>query len=62
MVVLPDHLHAIWTLPPGDTDFSLRWRLIKIGFAKSIPKTEHRSRSAWRAANAASGSAGSGSI
>lgn len=28
-VLLPDHLHAIWTLPPGDADFSLRWRLIK---------------------------------
>jgi putative transposase len=43
MVVLPDHIHAVWTLPPGDTDFSLRWRLIKIGFAKAIPKTEPRS-------------------
>jgi putative transposase len=21
-VVLPDHLHAVWTLPPGDDDFS----------------------------------------
>ena len=39
-VVLPDHLHAIWTLPPDDTDFSLRWRLIKSLFAKSIPKGE----------------------
>ena len=29
MVVLPDHLHAVWTLPPGDSDFSLRWRKIK---------------------------------
>ena len=29
VVVLPDHLHAIWTLPEGDTDFPLRWRLIK---------------------------------
>jgi putative transposase len=25
-VVLPDHLHAIWNLPPGDCDFSTRWR------------------------------------
>jgi len=23
-VVLPDHLHAVWTLPEGDTDFSVR--------------------------------------
>jgi putative transposase len=28
-VVLPDHLHAIWNLPEGDSDFSLRWSLIK---------------------------------
>jgi hypothetical protein len=28
IVVLPDHLHAIWTLPEGDADFALRWRLI----------------------------------
>jgi putative transposase len=38
MVVLPDHIHAVWTLPPGDADFSLRWRLIKIDFAKAVPK------------------------
>jgi putative transposase len=29
MVVLPDHLHAVWTLPEGDADYPLRWRLIK---------------------------------
>lgn len=28
-VLLPDHLHAIWTLPEGDADFATRWRLIK---------------------------------
>src|SRR5262245_48168161 len=39
-VVLPDHLHSIWTLPPGDADFTLRWRMIKSYFAKSQPKTE----------------------
>jgi putative transposase len=43
MVVLPDHIHAVWTLPPSDADFSLRWRLIKIGLAKAVPKTELRS-------------------
>jgi putative transposase len=41
-VVLPEHLHAIWTLPSGDTDFSVRWRLIKSQFSKDLPKTEHR--------------------
>jgi putative transposase len=42
-VVLPDHMHAIRTLPPGDTDFPTRWRLIKTFFAKSLPATEWRS-------------------
>ena len=31
MVVMPDHLHAIWRLPPDDADFSTRWMLIKQG-------------------------------
>ena len=34
MVVMPDHLHCIWTLPPDDADFSTRWRLIKTWFTK----------------------------
>ena len=29
IVVLPDHLHALWQLPPGDSDFPNRWREIK---------------------------------
>ncbi|MDB5802611.1 MAG: transposase [Rhodocyclales bacterium] len=28
-VLLPDHLHCIWTLPPGDADFGQRWSWIK---------------------------------
>ena len=36
IVVLPDHLHAIWTLPPGDSDFSTRWRLIKTRFSREV--------------------------
>jgi putative transposase len=43
-VVLPDHLHCIWTLPAGDTDFTNRWRLIKAGFARQLSVTEGRSR------------------
>jgi putative transposase len=39
----PEHMHAIWTLPPGDADFSTRWRLIKTAFAKSLPNEERRS-------------------
>jgi putative transposase len=42
-IVLPDHMHCVWTLPPGDSDYSGRWRAIKIAFAKSLPKTERLS-------------------
>jgi putative transposase len=34
MVVLPDHLHCLWILPPEDADFATRWRLIKTWFTK----------------------------
>jgi putative transposase len=37
MVVLPDHLHCIWILPDGDSDFSLRWRLVKSDFTHYGP-------------------------
>lgn len=43
MVVLPDHLHCIWTLPPDDADFSSRWHAIKARFSRSIPKGERSS-------------------
>lgn len=45
IVVLPDHLHCLWTLPPGDTDFSTRWNLIKGGFSRGIDKRERISAS-----------------
>ena len=34
IVILPDHLHCIWTLPDSDADFMTRWRLIKTWFSK----------------------------
>jgi len=37
-VVLPDHAHTIWTLPPGDHDCSSRWRAVKIAFSKALNK------------------------
>jgi putative transposase len=43
VVVLPDHLHCLWTLPPEDGDFSTRWRLIKARFARAIPARERLS-------------------
>jgi putative transposase len=35
IVLLPDHLHAIWTLPQGDADFSTRWARIKRSFTRA---------------------------
>jgi REP-associated tyrosine transposase len=34
--VLPDHIHAIWQLPPNDADFPPRWSLIKSGFSRGL--------------------------
>jgi putative transposase len=42
-VMLPDHMHCLWTLPQGDADFPGRWRAIKTAFAKSLPIGEPRS-------------------
>jgi putative transposase len=44
-VILPDHLHAIWTLPEDDADFALRWRLIKSAFSHDLPRDERISAS-----------------
>ena len=44
IVVLPDHLHCLWTLPPDDADFSTRWRLIKSRLARGLPVGERRSQ------------------
>jgi putative transposase len=48
IVVLPDHLHCLWQLPPGDNDFSTRWRLIKARFSRCIDHGEYVSESRWR--------------
>jgi putative transposase len=42
-VVLPDHMHCLWTLPEGDADFPARWREIKKSFSKALPPIEARS-------------------
>jgi putative transposase len=44
-VVLPDHMHCLWTLPEGDIDFSGRWNAIKIKFSRKMPAGEYRSAS-----------------
>ncbi|MDF1871463.1 transposase [Vannielia sp.] len=45
IVILPDHLHAIWRLPEGDADFSTRWKEIKAGFSKRFGARRPRSGS-----------------
>jgi len=37
-VLLPDHLHCIWTLPDGDADFGSRWAAIKRYVSKNCPR------------------------
>ena len=41
----PDHLHVVWTLPPGDDDFATRWMLIKAQFSRRIENGERLSAS-----------------
>jgi putative transposase len=53
IVILPDHLHAVWTLPDGDRDFANRWRLTKASFSRAMPPGEPLSAS--RAAKAERG-------
>ncbi len=38
-VVLPDHLHCVWTLPEGDADFPTRWAAIKSRFSRAVRET-----------------------
>ncbi len=48
MVVLPDHLHAIWIMPETDADFSLRWRRIKSEFSRGLTKASGRAQAVWQ--------------
>jgi putative transposase len=45
IVVLPDHLHTMWTLPEGDGDFPTRWRLIKSAFSRQVGRAGSVTRS-----------------
>ena len=59
IVLLPEHLHCVWTLPPGDDKYSLRWAKIKEEFTRSYLKAggdegessasrqKHRERAVW---------------
>jgi putative transposase len=41
-VLLPDHLHCVWTLPDGDADFSTRWMFIKRAVSLACRADYHR--------------------
>ena len=45
LVVLPDHLHAVWTMPPEQFDFPLLWNKIKSRFSRRLDQTGPRSAS-----------------
>ena len=59
-VLMPDHMHCIWTLPDGDVDYSTRWALIKssvshfaglhtpAGSATSTSRIKHRAAAIWQ--------------
>jgi putative transposase len=47
-VVLPEHMHAVWTLPEGDDDFSTRWGSIKRQFSRGVEDGEARSEGRMR--------------
>ncbi|PKM46420.1 MAG: transposase [Gammaproteobacteria bacterium HGW-Gammaproteobacteria-1] len=49
IVVMPEHLHAIWTLPPEDADYPGRWRAIKARFTQRLRQYTHEPlRSPWQ--------------
>lgn len=49
MVVLPDHLHCLWTLPADDSDFPLRWRRIKGETARRVAIIRGKRQPLWQA-------------
>jgi putative transposase len=62
VVILPDHLHRVWTLAPGDADYSTRWSLIKGHFSRAIEKGERIRKAAPSGVNEVYGSAVFGNI
>jgi putative transposase len=56
IVIMPDHLHTIWTLPPDDCNFSVRWNMLKGSFSRaidygeriSISRQKRRERGIWQ--------------
>jgi putative transposase len=48
IVIMPDHLHCIWSLPEGDDNYPMRWSLIKARFSRQIKTGEAISKSRQR--------------
>jgi putative transposase len=48
-VLLPDHIHSLWTLPAGDANFSQRWGLIKAKFSQRVKGFLHKEE--WQTAS-----------
>jgi putative transposase len=55
LVVLPNHLHCVWTLPEGDSNYSTRWQLIKRYFSYHLPYSSDEIHSNSRARKAERG-------
>ena len=51
-VVLPEHMHCLWTLPAEDADFARRWHVIKTAFSRRLPARQspnsRRERDIWQ--------------
>jgi len=47
-VVLPDHMHCLWTLPESDSDFPERWCRIKARFTRTLPDAERSPTKFWK--------------
>jgi REP element-mobilizing transposase RayT len=54
--ILPDHIHAVWSLPAGDKDYARRWSLIKSSFSRGLPYDASRTGSKIRKREKACGS------
>ncbi len=60
IVLLPDHLHTVWTLPAGDAEYPMRWKCIKEQFTReylarggaevppSASRVRHGERGVWQ--------------
>ncbi len=48
MVILPDHLHAVWSEPQSGVFYTERWRRLKTRFAQAIPAGAVGEKTIWQ--------------